>query len=244
MQLSFDGLERDVDESLKISSLRVVFEGVLNAGGWEKEIQNFIQTEAFSRLSEQIEKAYNTKTCFPRPELILKALELTSLSDCKVVILGQDPYHGPGQAMGLSFSVPNGTKLPPSLRNIFKEREEDLKVSPMGGDLSDWAKQGVLLLNRVLTVEASKAGSHRGLGWEEFTESLIKAVSEKKEGVCFILWGSDAHSIEKHIDTSKHRVIKSVHPSPLSAYRGFFSSKPFSKVNKAMKELGYDEISW
>lgn len=244
MQLTFEDMGGGSLERLEISSLEGLMRDLLKRGVWEKEIENFLNESVFSELAAEIEKAYSKGVCFPAPSNIFKALELTSLQDCKVVILGQDPYHGPGQAMGLSFSVPDKVKLPPSLRNIFKEREDDLKAEPRGGDLSDLARQGVLLLNRVLTVEMSKAGSHRGFGWEQFTETIIKAVNSKKDGVVFILWGSDAHKVESLIDAKKHRIIKSVHPSPLSAYRGFFGSKPFSATNKALKELGHDEISW
>lgn len=244
MQLQFDDMGGDYAQRLEIKSLESLFSKLIKDGCWEVVVNDFVKSDGFKEFASEIEGRYSRNTCFPKPENILKALELVSLDRCKVVLVGQDPYHGPGQAQGLSFSVPNGMKTPPSLRNIFKERSDDLNLPPRGNDLTDWANQGVLLLNRVLTVEMSKAGSHRGLGWERFTENVIRAVNEKERGVCFILWGSDAHSLETIIDSSKHRVIKSVHPSPLSAYRGFLGSKPFSQTNKALKELGYDEISW
>lgn len=182
---------------------------------------------------------------FPKTGDVFKALHLTPYKDVKVVILGQDPYHGDNQAMGLSFSVPEGTALPPSLVNIYKELNSDLGIAKSAsGDLSDWAKQGVLLLNSVLTVRAHAAASHQGKGWELFTDSILKAVSDRPEHVVFILWGGFARRKKSLIDQTKHTVIESAHPSPLSAYGGFFGSKPFSKANQALIDHGQKPINW
>ena len=178
----------------------------------------------------------------------LKALELTPLDEVRVVILGQDPYHGPGQAMGLAFSVPVGVKLPPSLRNIYKELEADLGVAPpVNGDLSEWARQGVLLLNNSLTVEAGRAGSHAGRGWDAVTDACVAAVAASEKPSVFILWGSHAQAKAKRIDglrDGRHLVIESPHPSPLSAHRGFFGSKPFSKANEFLEANGRAPVEW
>lgn len=179
---------------------------------------------------------------YPKEENIFKALELCALEDVCVVILGQDPYHGEGQAQGLAFSVPQGMKLPPSLRNIYKEMADDLNLEslPESGDLSHWASQGVLLLNTVLTVEPAKAHSHAKKGWENLTDTIIKTVSAKSSPVVFILWGAPAQKKVKLIDSKKHLILKSPHPSPLSSYRGFFGSKPFSKTNAFLKK----KVKW
>ena len=181
---------------------------------------------------------------FPKSTDVFKALHLTPYKDVKVVILGQDPYHNDGQAMGLSFSVPSGMPLPPSLQNIYKELKTDLGVERSVGDLTDWAQQGVLLLNAVLTVRAHQAASHQGKGWEQFTDAILKAVSDKQEHVVFILWGGFARKKKALIDITKHTVIESAHPSPLSAYNGFFGSKPFSKANDAVIAHGQAPIVW
>lgn len=182
---------------------------------------------------------------FPPYEEIFKALTLTPFEKIKVVILGQDPYHGEGEANGLAFSVNKGIKLPPSLRNIFKELKDDVGVdTPNHGDLSSWAKQGVLLLNSILTVEKDKPASHRNIGWEEYTDSIIKEISNKKEHTVFILWGNYAQSKEYLIDTNRHLVIKSTHPSPFSARKGFFGSKPFSRTNEYLSKHGIPIIDW
>ena len=182
---------------------------------------------------------------FPRSDDVFRALHLTPYKDVKVVILGQDPYHNDGQAMGLSFSVPDGVSLPPSLLNIYKELASDLATKPpTTGDLTHWAKQGVLLLNSVLTVRAHQAASHQGKGWEQFTDAVLKAVNDKHQHVVFILWGGFARKKAALIDTSRHTVIQSAHPSPLSAYAGFFRSKPFSKTNDALKQHGQTPINW
>lgn len=185
------------------------------------------------------------KTIYPAPSQLLSALELTSLQDVRVVILGQDPYHGEGEAHGLAFSVNEGIKLPPSLVNIFKERESDLKLAPPShGLLVAWAKQGVLLLNTVLSVEKDRAGSHQKKGWEPFTDQIIRMVNQKSDPVVFILWGLPAQKKVSLIDASKHLILTSPHPSPLSSYRGFFGSKPFSQTNRFLKKQGLPEIIW
>jgi uracil-DNA glycosylase len=185
------------------------------------------------------------KRIYPRGPDIFSALNLTPLGQVKVVILGQDPYHGPNQAHGLSFSVRDGVRLPPSLLNIFKELSSDLDVPvPRTGDLTPWARQGVLLLNTVLTVEEGKAASHRNRGWEKFTDRVIHLLSERGEPVVFILWGSFAQSKIPMIRVPPHAVIKSVHPSPLSAFNGFFGSKPFSRTNSILRSWGKAEIDW
>lgn len=187
----------------------------------------------------------NSPQVYPPKELIFRALELTTLEKVKVVILGQDPYHGKGEANGLAFSVNKGIKLPPSLRNIYKELETDLGIKPaLHGDLTSWAKQGVLLLNSVLTVKKDKPGSHRNMGWEEYTDSIIKEISDKRENIVFILWGKYAQSKKDLIDGKKHLIIFSSHPSPFSARKGFFGSKPFSKVNKYLTKNGQSKIDW
>jgi uracil-DNA glycosylase len=212
---------------------------------WKKHLSG-IKAATFSHLKTFLETELAAgKTIFPPKEQIFQALQFTDIEQVKVVILGQDPYHGPGQAHGLSFSVPEGERLPPSLRNIYKELAADTgKAIPKSGNLSQWAKQGVLLLNAVLTVESGLAGSHAGKGWEDITDSIIKAVSDSCESVVFILWGNYALKKKELIDTSKHQIITSVHPSPLSASRGFFGSKPFSKTNSYLAARGKQPIDW
>jgi uracil-DNA glycosylase len=185
------------------------------------------------------------KEHYPPTRDIFKALELTPFDKVKAVILGQDPYHNENQANGLAFSVYRGIKIPPSLRNIYKELNNDLGLPiPKHGDLSKWALQGVLLLNSILTVEPHKPASHRGIGWEEYTDEIIKEINDKKENIVFILWGNYAQAKGKHIDKSKHLIIKSPHPSPFSARNGFFGSKPFSKCNTYLKQNDIEEIDW
>lgn len=185
------------------------------------------------------------KRVYPPGPLIFNAFNLTPFDQVRVVILGQDPYHGPGQAHGLCFSVPNGIRQPPSLLNIFKELKNDLHIdAPMHGNLEAWAKQGVLLLNAVLTVNESEAASHKNAGWERYTDAVIKAISAKRQHVVFILWGRFAQNKESLIDASRHCIIKSAHPSPLSANDGFFGSKPFSKANTYLREHRIKEIDW
>lgn len=210
-------------------------------------------------MNEEFEKPYFKKLkqflltekqkgelIYPKNNDIFNAFELTKLDDVKVVILGQDPYHGANQAHGLSFSVQNGVRTPPSLANIFKELKNEFSNfdTPQSGDLTSWAKQGVLLLNATLTVTAGKAGSHQKQGWEVFTDEVIKTISGLKEHVVFILWGNYAQQKEFLIDTNKHLIIKSTHPSPFSAYNGFFGSKPFSKTNEYLNKQGQKEIDW
>lgn len=202
--------------------------------------QKFMQNLDVFLLNE-----YASKAIYPEFKNIFRAFDLTSFEDIKVVILGQDPYHGPGQAHGLSFSVSAGVKIPPSLKNIFKERFTDLKILiPQHGDLTNWAQQGVLLLNSVLTVEAHKAGSHQNKGWEDFTDYVIQTLSEQKEHLVFILWGTYAIKKKSFIDSSKHLVLENAHPSPLSAYRGFFGSQPFSKTNYYLRTKNKVPIDW
>jgi uracil-DNA glycosylase len=185
------------------------------------------------------------KSHYPKTKNVFKALELTPFENIKVVILGQDPYHNEGQANGLAFSVPRDIKIPPSLKNIYKELNNDLGIEiPNHGDLSKWSKEGVLLLNSILTVEPHKPASHRNIGWEEYTDQIIKEINSKKKNIVFILWGNYAQDKGKYIDESKHLVIKSPHPSPFSARRGFFNSKPFSKCNTYLKENRIEEIDW
>ncbi len=187
----------------------------------------------------------NKKTIYPPGSKIFNALNLTPFQKVKVVILGQDPYHGKNQANGLSFSVENGIKIPPSLQNIFKELHSDLNISPSkNGDLSNWAKQGVLLLNTILTVEASKPSSHSNKGWELFTDKILKILSLKKENLVFILWGKKAQEKTLLINEKKNKIIKSTHPSPYSANNGFFGSKPFSKTNSFLESKNIDKINW
>lgn len=185
------------------------------------------------------------KVIYPPMPVVFNAFNNTPFEKVRVVIIGQDPYHGDGQAHGLSFSVPEGIKLPPSLRNIFKEIEADLGISmSASGDLTAWTEQGVLLLNATLTVEQAAAGSHQKKGWEEFTDAAIRALNEQRQGVVFVLWGSYAQKKGAFIDSSKHLVLKSVHPSPLSAHRGFFGNKQFSQINQYLESQGQAAIQW
>jgi uracil-DNA glycosylase len=213
---------------------------------WKKALEAEFSKEYFKRLSDTVREAYLTEEpVYPPPRFVFNAFMLCPFDSVRVVILGQDPYHGPGQAHGLSFSVQEGVRLPPSLQNIYRELREDLGI-PMrqSGDLTHWAKQGVLLLNATLTVFKGKAGSHQGLGWEEFTDAAIKTISDQKEHVVFILWGKYAQDKGAHIDSSKHLVLKSAHPSPFSAHSGFFGSRPFSTTNAYLKEHGLEPIKW
>lgn len=199
---------------------------------WDNLLKEEYEKEYFKKLIERINKEYEIKTIFPPKEEVFNAFKLTEYDNIKVVILGQDPYHGTGEAEGLSFSVKENIKIPPSLQNIFKELNSDLNYNiPKNGSLKKWAKEGVLLLNSILTVEKDKALSHKNLGWEIFTDEVIKLINKKETPVVFILWGNYAKTKEKYITNPIHYVIKSAHPSPLSAYNGFFNSKPFSKTN-------------
>ncbi len=212
---------------------------------WKKRLEGEFEKPYFQELTKFVREEYVNGAVYPRPENIFRAFELTPFDEVKVVILGQDPYHGPNQAIGLSFAVNEGIPLPPSLRNIYKEIESDLGVKPKAeGDLSRWALQGVLLLNATLSVRAGSPGSHQGKGWEDFTDAVIRVLSEEREHLVFILWGNYARTKGAHIDRTKHLVIESPHPSPFSARNGFFGSKPFSKTNDYLKENGSDLIDW
>ena len=212
---------------------------------WEPILAAEFEQPYFVRLGEFLTKEYAEQVIYPAQADVFNALNYTSFADVKVVILGQDPYHGPNQAHGLSFSVQPGVKIPPSLRNIYKELADDLGVAtPDHGYLVKWAEQGVLLLNNVLTVRAGEAHSHQGVGWEIFTERVIECLNEKPDPVVYFLWGAAAQKKARLIDTEKHFLIKSAHPSPLSAYRGFFGSKPFSQANEFLQGAGRDPIDW
>ena len=212
---------------------------------WDKILEDEFKKEYFIKLINDVRKEYKTKTIFPRKDQVFNAFRYTPYKNVKVVILGQDPYHGVGEAEGLSFSVPLDIRKPPSLVNIFKELHDDLGCSiPNHGSLHSWAREGVLLLNAVLTVVKDHAASHQGLGWETFTDNVIKLINEKNEPVVFILWGRYARSKKKLITNPKHLIIESAHPSPLSAYNGFFGSRPFSKTNKYLESQGIKPINW
>lgn len=213
---------------------------------WKKELKPEFEKEYFNELVEFVKNEYTNHTCFPKGKDIFAAFEYSSFEDTKVVILGQDPYHGPGQAHGLCFSVNDGIQAPPSLVNIFREIKDDLgKEVPASGNLERWAKQGVLLLNATLTVRAHNAGSHQNKGWERFTDEVIRIISEKKENVVFLLWGGYAKKKARLIDASKHLILTSGHPSPLSANRGYwFGNKHFSKTNEYLKSKSKKPIDW
>lgn len=211
---------------------------------WDIILKDEYEKEYFKNLLNYINEEYNNKTVYPLKENIFKALEYTDYNDIKVVILGQDPYHGEGEAQGLSFSIPNDIKITPSLRNIFKELKNDLNIERTNTDLSDWAKQGVLLLNAILTVCKDTPLSHKDKGWEIFTDEIIKKINEREEPVIFILWGNYARSKKKLITNKNHYIIESAHPSPLSASRGFFDSKPFSKTNNILISINKESIRW
>ncbi len=214
---------------------------------WQMFIKQEQQKAYFKKLQQFIDNETALgKSIYPAEKDRFNAFSLTDLKNTKVVILGQDPYHGEGQAHGLSFSVPKGIKLPPSLRNIYKELADDLSWStvPENGDLTNWAKQGVLLINAVLTVEKSNAGSHAKQGWEQFTNNVIQYINDSKEGVVFLLWGSYAIKKSTLIDSNKHHILSAVHPSPLSAYRGFFGCQHFSKANNLLIAQNKTPIDW
>ncbi len=208
---------------------------------WKEALEEEFGKPYFEQLTAFVKNEYLTSTVYPKPANIFKAFELTPFDDVKVVILGQDPYHGAGQAIGLSFAVESNMKIPPSLRNMYIELKDDL-----GKPLTRWAKQGVLLLNATLTVRAATAGSHQGKGWEHFTDAAIKALSDKREHLVFILWGNYARAKAGAglIDRTRHLVLESAHPSPFSATSGFFGSKPFSKTNRYLEEHGEKPIDW
>ena len=213
---------------------------------WKEHLKGEFEQEYFKELTEFVKNEYNEGAVYPAPKNIFRAFELCPFDTVKVVILGQDPYHGPGQANGLCFAVNEGVLLPPSLQNIFKEIESDLgkPLEHRSGDLMRWAEQGVLLLNATLTVRARTAGSHQEKGWEQFTDAVIRTLSEERDELVFILWGNYAKAKGAHIDRTKHLVLESAHPSPLSAHNGFFGSKPFSKTNEYLNAHGKTSVHW
>lgn len=208
---------------------------------WKKILEGEFDKDYFVKLTEFVKSEYKKSTVYPPPKFIFRAFELTPFEAVKVVILGQDPYHGSGQANGLAFAVDLGVSLPPSLQNIYKELKSDLGVV---GNINEWAGQGVLLLNATLTVQANSPASHQNKGWEQFTDAVIKTLSEQKEHLVFILWGAYAQKKGAMIDAEKHLVIKSAHPSPFSAFSGFFGSQPFSKCNNYLSLFGEEAIEW
>ena len=212
---------------------------------WRAELDSALRTESFRKLQDFLEEEYSSRRIFPPREDLFSAFRLTAPDKVRVLILGQDPYHDDGQAHGLAFSVRPGVRFPPSLRNIFQERLDDLGIPvPSHGSLESWAKQGVLLLNTVLTVRANEPASHKKHGWEEFTDAVIRTVGSRTSPVVFVLWGAPAQKKKRLIDTTRHIVLESAHPSPLSAYRGFFGSRPFSRINEALRAHGFAEIDW
>nr|WP_317125062.1 uracil-DNA glycosylase [Kaistella daneshvariae] len=211
---------------------------------WTEILAPIKNSEYFENLWNKVKSEYSSATVFPPKSQIFRALELTPFDEVKVVIIGQDPYHNDNQANGLSFSVSEDVSAPPSLKNIFTELKSDLGIERQKKDLEDWAKQGVLLLNSSLTVRAHSPNSHKDLGWDRFTNFIIEEISDEKENVVFVLWGAFAQKKEELIDSSKHFIIKSAHPSPFSVHRGFYGSKPFSKVNNYLKSKNIKPISW
>lgn len=212
---------------------------------WNNKLQPEFKKEYFKELNDFIKSEYQNKTIYPPNNLIFNAFNLCHFNDVKVVIIGQDPYHGPNQAHGLCFSVPNGVKIPPSLRNIFKELNNDFGMQkPSIGNLTNWAKQGVFMINATLTVESNKAGSHQKKGWETFTDSVIKLLAEQKKHLVFILWGAYAQRKAEIINKTKHLILESVHPSPLSASKGFFGNNHFSKTNEYLIKKNKTPIDW
>ena len=213
---------------------------------WKQYLKSEFEKPYFAKLTENVRNEYKNGLCFPPAKLVFNAFNLCPFNKVKVVILGQDPYHELGQAMGLSFSVPDGIMLPPSLQNIYKEIHSDLgKPIPTSGDLTRWAKQGVLLLNATLTVRAHAANSHQALGWQNFTDAAIETINTHRKHIVFMLWGGFARSKKRLIDTNRHCIIESVHPSPLSANRGgWFGQHQFSRCNAYLKQYGLGEIDW
>ncbi len=211
---------------------------------WTEILAPIKNTEYFENLWEKVKEKYVQEKTFPPKNQIFRALELTAFENIKVVIIGQDPYHNDFQANGLCFSVSENVATPPSLKNIFTELKDDLGIERSKKELDDWAEQGVLLLNATLTVKAHEPNSHKDLGWEKFTNFIIKEISDKKENVVFVLWGAFAQKKEELINSSQHFVIKSAHPSPFSVYRGFYGSKPFSQINDYLKSKNLKPISW
>ena len=216
-------------------------------GSWQELLADTLHTPAFAALSQTVDAAYASHTVYPPCEQVFAAFSLTPPEAVRVVILGQDPYHEPGQAHGLAFSVQPGIKAPPSLVNIFKERETDLGIPPAAcGDLTHWARQGVLLLNAVLTVEQGKANSHKDFGWQAFTDQVVSSLAKLPQPIAFVLWGAQAQKKAKTAACSPYPrlILQSPHPSPLSSYRGFFGSRPFSQINNFLKAHGQPEIQW
>ena len=212
---------------------------------WDEILSEEFSCESYKNLREFLKKEYSYQTIYPPMFDIFNSMKITAFKDIKVVLLGQDPYHNEGQAMGLSFSVPEGIDLPPSLVNMFKELKSELNIEvKKSGDLTGWAKQGVLLLNTVLTVRAHQPNSHKNKGWEQFTDGIIKKISDLKSGVVFLLWGANARSKKNLIDQSKHLILECAHPSPLSAYNGFFGSGHFKKTNDYLIKIGKEPIDW
>ena len=218
---------------------------IIQNEGWQTVLADEFNKDYYVELCNKLEQAYDDHPVYPAKEDVFSAFELVDYDEVKVVILGQDTYHGPGQAHGLSFSVKKGVKIPPSLRNMYKELKSDLGIeAPDHGYLEAWAKQGILMFNAVLSVDEGKAGSHKKYGWHTFTDAVITQLNQREEGVVFVLWGNFAISKKKLITASQHRIVESVHPSPLSASRGFLGSKPYSKINGYLEELGYETIEW
>ncbi len=212
---------------------------------WDEILSDLFSTEKYGEIREFLKKEYTENTIYPDMYNIFRCFKETPYNNVKAVILGQDPYHEEGQAQGLSFSVPNGVKFPPSLVNIFKELKSDLGYdAPKSGDLLKWAKEGVLLLNTTLTVRKGLANSHKDCGWQWFTDEVIKKLNERETPIVFILWGANARSKKKFINTKKHFIVESAHPSPLSCYNGFWDSKPFSKTNEFLKSVNISQINW
>jgi uracil-DNA glycosylase len=212
---------------------------------WKSKLAKEFEQDYFAGLTDFVREEYRQYTIYPSGRLIFNAFDLCPFEQVRVVILGQDPYHEPGQAHGLCFSVQEGVPLPPSLENIFREIRQDLGEEPLpSGNLERWARQGVLLLNATLTVRAHRAGSHQNKGWERFTDAVVHRLAEEKQGLVFLLWGAYAQRKGEFIDSNRHLVLKSVHPSPLSAYRGFFGNHHFSKTNQYLQSQGLDPIDW
>lgn len=211
---------------------------------WKELLHDEFAKEYFKSLTDFVRNEYKTTTVFPPAKFIFNALDSLPVNRVKVIILGQDPYHGPSQAHGLSFSVPKAVPLPPSLKNIYKELKSDLGIQRTSGNLEDWSNQGVLLLNATLTVRANQPASHQNQGWEQFTDAIIRKLADQKENLVFLLWGNSAQKKGSFLDTTKHLVIKSPHPSPLSAYHGFFGSRPFSQTNSYLEHNQIPKINW
>ena len=243
----FDDLSDETSTIKTVAEKQAILDNVKLPEDWKQALADELTSENMDDLREFLKQAYQSDaSVYPPAPLIFNALSLTPLSNVKVVILGQDPYHGPGQAMGLSFSVPKAIPKPPSLNNILKEMASDIGTTPsVHGDLTYWAQQGVLLLNSSLTVKDGEPNSHQSAGWEQFTDQVIDVVNEQTKNTVFILWGSKAQKKGKYIDANKHLILTAVHPSPLAANRGgFFGTKPFSKANDYLKQHGLSPVDW